>query len=947
MYSYNNSYLDKFKHSIRTGGYVENKTAPSVNANDGGNGVSQTEMPNVTPDFNVSVPTGYSKLGVEKLSNGQEIHCYKLNNGQKVFIAPKESSKTVLNTYVNTGSLNEKDDERGISHFCEHMAFNGTNGTNGYMKLGVGDVFRKVAEMGGYTNASTNFAETNYTIFIPQFNKDDFETIVKMQSSMMNNLEMSDEMTEKEHGPVSSEINMYNDMADTIATNTAIKNLYNIKTTSSDIVAGTVENILNVDSNKVMQYYKNNYFPANMSTVVTGDVNPDEAIEIIAKHFKGENPPNPERRLEPLNPIQKPVRKDIISEKAIGTTGVLCFSGPANNDAKSNIELSALNHLLFNKKHSKTTSALEPYNVEVEASTDKIRTLPTDPVLMTLTYTTTEENSEPALKSIYDIVSNFKAPSPDEMETLKTGMKMKFEKKYDDMEGLNYMIGRSSLNGGIDECVDAIKIIDNMTAEDLVNACKKYYDLNKVSIAVVHPDKVSADTIKSNHNKAKSISFTGTHQSGVKEKTPLNLDKTERYTLNNKCDVALINSDSSTSSFSAYISDNIPASVKPGVMDVLEQIMVKGSNETVRLVDKNNISAFSGVGSGNMYYEAEVPAKNLPVALRIMKNSLLNPDFSQKSFEKAKQDVKTELLTEQPTALDNAKNDIFPSSPRGYSRNDILNNIDNVTLEDVMGLHQYILRNGAMTFSASIPMEKYPESKHVVLHELEQMPLFKDNKPELFNDYRPVQKSKVVKDVANTAQADIVQVYKFDMSHNPKDLVAYYIMNSILSRGDDTGLFNNLREKEKLAYSVDSTLIKSSYTSGMLFCSISTTTDSPDLKNYDNVKKSIDGFHRQINKMVNGEFTDKEFEAAKLGFKRMLLDAGEGQTNKVISLSEGLQSVNGLADINEQYKLIDSLTREDIKSIANHVFSTKPIYSVRASQDTINANEEYFKSLEG
>ena len=125
---------------------------------------NQTELPSkVASDFNVKVPQTYTKLGVEKMANGQEIHCYKLANGQRVMIAPMKSPKTFVNTYVNTGAMNEKDGERGISHFNEHMAFNGTLGTDGYMKLGVGDVFRKVAEMGGETNASTGMAETNYT----------------------------------------------------------------------------------------------------------------------------------------------------------------------------------------------------------------------------------------------------------------------------------------------------------------------------------------------------------------------------------------------------------------------------------------------------------------------------------------------------------------------------------------------------------------------------------------------------------------------------------------------------------------------------------------------------------------------------------------------------------------------------------------------------------------
>ncbi|MCD8377685.1 MAG: insulinase family protein, partial [Candidatus Gastranaerophilales bacterium] len=346
MYNYENSYLRSFKGQA---GSVKPPDKPNPRTADISNDVAVSQrngIQTVTPDYNVSIPARYTKTGVETLSNGQEVHCYKLNNGQQVYIAPKESAGTILNTYVNTGSMNEKDSERGISHFCEHMAFNGTKGNDGYMKLGAGDVFRQVADMGGYTNASTNFAETNYTISAPLFNDDDFEKMVKIQASMMNNLEMSDNMVDKEHAPVTSEINMYSDMPDNIALNLAIKNLYNINTTSDDVVAGTVDNILNIDSKKVMDYYKNNYYPANMTTVVTGDVEPDEAIEIIAKNFRGENPKKPDRKNEPLKPIEKTIRKDIFSNKAVATTGFVCFNGPANNDFKDGMVINAINYYL-------------------------------------------------------------------------------------------------------------------------------------------------------------------------------------------------------------------------------------------------------------------------------------------------------------------------------------------------------------------------------------------------------------------------------------------------------------------------------------------------------------------------------------------------------------------------------------------------------------------------
>ena len=950
MHNYNNFVFDSFKNNVRMNQVADTKSANnSVGSPASGQTEGASTISNVTPDYNVSVPCGYTKTGVEKLSNGQEIHCYKLNNGQKVYIAPKDSAKTVLNTYVNTGALNEKDDERGISHFCEHMAFNGTKGTQGYMKLGKSDVFKIVADLGGYTNASTNYAETNYTISIPQFNQDDFEKIVKIQSSMMNNLELSEEMTEKEHGPVTSEINMYSDMPDSVVSNLAVKNLFNINTTSNDIVAGRVDNILNVDSKKVTEYFKNNYFPANMTTVVTGDVNPDKAIEIIAKNFKGENPVNPDRRLEPLNPVQKTVRKDIISPKAVATNGILCFAGPKNNDAKGCIEIFALNHLLFNKKHSILTKALEPYNVEIQAAGDKIRTQAEDPTLLSLTYSTSEENSEIALKSIFDKISNFKAPTDEEMETLKTGIKMKYEQKYEDMERLNYMIGSSSLNGGIEECVDAIKIIDNMTPQDLINALHKYYDLNKASIAVIHPESANSNSLEAHHKKAKSISFKG-GLNGVNgtasKKQPLKMEKIQRYKLSNNCDVAITESKNSVAAFSAYISCPVPADTKPGVTELLEEILLKGSDDVVKLVDKNNINAYTGATNGAMYYEAEFPAKNTSTALKIMKKTMLTPEFNEATFLKAKKDLKTNILTTQPKAFDNMKKLLFPDSARGYNNSDILKNIDNITLGDVMGLHKYLLDNGGITFSASLPTEKYPAIKNVVDTELSEFPTFKENNPRIFNDYKPTKASKVATDISNTAQADIVQAYKFPINHDVKELTTYRLMNAILSHGDDTGLFANLREKEKLAYMVFSDIELADMKSGVLSCHILTTTDSDDIKSYENVQKSIDGFTRQIGKMKSGEFTDSEFEAAKLGLKRQLLEATDNMPGITTSLSKGLRSVNGLDSINKTYNAIDEITREDIQRVAQEVFKNKPLYSIRASKNTIDANKEYLSKLE-
>ncbi len=952
MYNYTNSLSNNFKKDIAKVGNNTQLTASVQQTSPKSTGEVQS-MPAVTPDYNVVVPTGYTKTGVQKLRNGQEIHCYKLNNGQKVYIAPRESAMTTLNTYVNTGSMNEKDSERGISHFCEHMMFNGTKGTDNYMKLGIGDVFRKVEQMGGYANASTGHAETNYTISIPQFNKEDFETIVKMQSSMLNNYEMSDAMVDKEHGPVCSEINMYSDIPSTIVQNTAIKNLYNINSSSDDVVAGTVDNILNVDRNKVLDYMKNNYYPANMSTVVTGDVNPDEAIEIIAKNFRGQNPANIDRTFEPLKPIEKTVRKDILSSKAVGTTGAICFNGPAYDNLKDNVAVSVINRYLFNKKNSKVESDLKDYNVEVHSEVGKISANPKDGRLITIQYDSTEENSEIALRNIFNNLANFQPPSLRELENLKTEIRMKTEKNYERGEILNLDIGDNVLTGNIDNTVHELDALDSLTPQDLVNVVHKYFDINKASVAVIHPDNISnLDTINENYKKAQNISFKGLEQtknvSQKSNKLPIKEADVKQYTLNNNIQVAIMNSNNDIANYSVAMKPTLPANVKPATVSLLTTMLSNNLTKYKDFTNNNNISLNISSSENYMTFDTEVPAKNLDASMNLVKEILLNPDLSQDNFEESKKKIIDNLKITQPNAYDNALNALFPDSPRGYTNEDVCKNINNVELADVIGLYKYLMDNSSAVCSASLPVEKYPASKNVFDNQLSTIKPMKPVVYHLFNDFKPVEKTKVIKDSANTAQADVVELFKFYNDHSPKSNATNAIIKSILSKGDETGLFNNLREKEKLAYSVYSDLDISQNSSSVLSCNILTTTDSPDMKSYDNVQKSIDGFNRQIGKIVNGEFTDDELKTAKMNLKRSLLEQNDVKQDKVINLSDTmLNAQGGIFNANRTYELIDTITKEDVIKASKNIFSQKPIYSIRASQATLDANKEFFDKLEG
>ena len=160
-----------------------------------------TDISNVTPDFQVSAPMSYAYTGDLKISDNLTAKCYKLANGQKVVIVPKDGT-TVVKTYVNTGSMNEPDNLRGISHYIEHNLFNGSE------ELGDNVFFDEVNKMGAETNASTSFSVTDYFVSSNLLEDTDLENKIKLHAGMIQSPKFLLEKLEKEKNIVNSEINM-------------------------------------------------------------------------------------------------------------------------------------------------------------------------------------------------------------------------------------------------------------------------------------------------------------------------------------------------------------------------------------------------------------------------------------------------------------------------------------------------------------------------------------------------------------------------------------------------------------------------------------------------------------------------------------------------------------------------------------------------------------------
>lgn len=897
------------------------------------------EVPDILPSYNVKTPISYKKTGELSLPFDYKAHMYKLANGQNVVIVPKEG-ETIVKTYVSTGSMNEPDNLRGISHYIEHNLFNGSDG------LEAGEFFGTVNKMGAYTNAATGFAETNYYISSNLLNDEDLEKKIKIHASMLESPRFATNMLEKEKGIVNSEINMILSNPENIVVNTTLKNLYNIKSTSQDLIGGTTDNITNLTREDVVNYYNNNYFPANMVTVITGEVKPDETIKLISKYFSANNKNPQARKFEKLEPIQKTMRKDIISDKATATHIMLGFNGPKNNDTKSQIHLKALFNFLDDSKTGRLNKQLKPFNTRAELFTEKISSCPHDNRAILLNAKTTEENSEKVLKAIFNRIHSIATnpPTDEELNIIKKAMLIGHSYIYESSNSINDIIGTSILDGNIDKLADYEKIVNSMTKEDLVNAAKEFLDLNKTAVTVLHPQSADKNSIESSYNQA--LSFTG----NIK-KQAINPQNITRYKLENNFDVLLNDTKNNNVFFTIEFNAEQQKDVKPAVIEVLNGILAEGSIYRDDFtfsedLSKDGISIDFNSGKSQISAVANLSADDLEKSLKSAKEVIQTPRFTQETLDYVKSNIRASLNKLEKSANDKLYKELLNGHPKSCTKEDILNSLDSVTLDDVKDLYNHIISNAQGHITISAPFSKKNELQNVLFKEIGELPNVQPSKPFIRDIFKPVTETKILTDVHEKNQADIIEAFKYRASGNLKDEVTVDLLNIILGGNASSRLFNDLREKQQLAYRVNSRS-KCFENAGVFKLYIGTTTENKETGevSYDNVQKAINGFNKHIENIKSEKVSEEELETAKLNLKNMILSSIETNAGKTDSLSAGIISLYGPLIDNKILEMIDQITVDDIYNAANYIFSNKPTYSILATENTLKTNKEFFKTL--
>ncbi len=845
---------------------------------------------------------------------------YMMKNGQKVLLANKEGP-VIIKTFFKVGSMNEPDNLRGISHYIEHNLFNGSK------NFKAGEFVQKVNSEGARYNASTSFAITDYFIHSAMNDKASINNFIKLHADMLSSPLFSEDMLLKEKGPVNSEIHMISDNPENIAMNNSLKNLFQIKTKSSDLIGGSVENINNLTRKDVVDYYKNFYSPNNALTVIIGDIDEKEVLNRLNNEFKEfKNEGNKQKYEEPLNPIQAQKRTDIVSKNTQSNIINLAFTGPKNDEDKFALKLLLL--ILSGYKNSRLSRALKKYNIDASAGIEYLSNNPKAPTAIYIN-TSTPANEEEVLKTIYKTIFELSlAPVSDNellvaKEKFKNSLNLTKESNMDiaSFVGFNYILENN---------FNSLKNIDaklnSITPKDIQLAAQKFLDLNKTSLTVVHPD----------YKQGSNISF------GSRKK---DLGKIQTYKTPNNILINTLNSNNAsicTLRFDLQLKNNSC----PSMNALLGKLLQKGSSimseeEFNNIEDTNNIEKEISPDFNKLKVFYSFPNNKIQTVMNGFKTGLLMPAITPQNFEKAKNELKSEYLSSPKQSIHRFQEEIFKNSPKENSARMIFESLDKINYSDFVNYYNYFMRNCSckVTLCGDLRNNNTLGNVYNDLKNINIMFNPDNSIPDI--QIPKTEKDKIIIEAQERNQADIIKGFRIKESGNVKDKAAILVLNEILGGNSNSRLFNDLREKQKLAYRVHSNYSEQD-NDGVLYMRIFTTTDnSPE-----NLKKSMEGFDKHIKQFIENDITPKELDAAKNQIKSRILFEMESTQGKNMLINSSMQSLYKENYLNEFFKALDNIEPQNVKTAARLYLTTPSVTSIIASKNTIEANKNYFNSIQ-
>jgi zinc protease len=409
-----------------------------------------------------------------------------LKNGMKILVQSDHSIPNVaMYTFYKIGSRNERPGTTGLSHFFEHMMFNGAK------KYGPGDLDKVMEANGGSNNAYTT---KNVTVYQDWFPRPALELIFDIEADRIQNLSFDPKKIESERGVVASERRTSVDSQNEgildeqlwAAAYMAHSYMWPVVGWMSDIERWTIEDL--------KHHFEMGYSPSNATMVIVGDVSAAEIFALCEKYLEPIPAHAPPPAVTTVEPEQIGERRLVIRKPAELPLLEIAFHVPQTNSGDF-YALNILRTVLFAGESSRMYLRLvdkEQIALDVDSSLSQ----GFDPTLLVINAQPKEGvDPQSCEKAIYEELERAKSGlvSDQELQKAKNIRLAEFYKQMETISGRANTIGAYEIFfGDYHKLFDAGQKYSAVTKEDVQRVAKLYLGPNNRTVGTLLPEKEAA-----------------------------------------------------------------------------------------------------------------------------------------------------------------------------------------------------------------------------------------------------------------------------------------------------------------------------------------------------------------------------------------------------------------------------------------------------------------------
>jgi zinc protease len=419
-----------------------------------------------------------------------DVKTHSLKNGMKILVQEDHSiPNATIYIFYRVGSRNERPGTTGISHFFEHMMFNGAK------KYGPGEFDRVMEAAGGRNNAYTS---NDVTVYQDWFPSSQLELMFDLEADRIQNLGFDPKIIESERGVVASErrTSIESDNFGLL-----YEQLWATAFTAHPYqwpVVGWMVDIKSWKMEDLKRHFEMGYSPSNATMVVAGNVKAEEVFKLAEKYIEpiaAHNPPPPVTTQEPE---QQGERRVTVKKFAQLPAVMIGYHVPQTSDADY-YALRVWQTIMFSGQSSRMYQRVVDKD-QLAIAIDGGMEFAFDPTLFTITaQPKASVKPEAVEKAIYEELDRVKTqPVTDqELEKAKNILLANFYRQMKTIDGRANTLGSYEVFfGGYEKLFQAADAFNKVTKADVGRVAQKYFGEKNRTVATLIPEAETVGEVK-------------------------------------------------------------------------------------------------------------------------------------------------------------------------------------------------------------------------------------------------------------------------------------------------------------------------------------------------------------------------------------------------------------------------------------------------------------------